>query len=62
MQPAIACGVLLRLLPRWRFVPMPVTAVTPHHDAEPAKVRVAVDALKRHFSGLPGSGGTAGPD
>jgi hypothetical protein len=28
--------------------------VTPQRDAEPAKVRVAVEALKRYFATLPG--------
>ena len=51
---ALARGALVRLLPQWRFTPMPVTAVTPQRDAEPAKVRVAVEALKHYFATLPG--------
>jgi DNA-binding transcriptional LysR family regulator len=53
--PALARGALVRLLPQWRFTPMPVAAVTPRRDGEPAKVRVAVAALKRYFAALPGS-------
>jgi DNA-binding transcriptional LysR family regulator len=52
--PSLARGALVRLLPQWRFTPMPVTAVTPRRDGEPAKVRVAVEALKRYFAMLPG--------
>jgi DNA-binding transcriptional LysR family regulator len=52
--PSLARGTLVRLLPQWRFTAMPVTAITPRRDGEPAKVRAAVDALKRYFSTLPG--------
>jgi DNA-binding transcriptional LysR family regulator len=51
---ALARGALVRVLPQWRFAPMPVTAVTPQRDGEPAKVRIAVDALKHYFARLPG--------
>lgn len=51
---ALARGALVRVLPQWRFTPMPVTAVTPQRDGEPAKVRVAVEALKHYFATLPG--------
>ncbi len=54
--PSLARGTLVRLLPQWRFTPMPVSAVTQRRGGEPAKVRVAVDALKRYFAMLPGSG------
>ncbi|MDR7271730.1 DNA-binding transcriptional LysR family regulator [Pelomonas saccharophila] len=47
-------GTLVRLLPQWRFTPLPVVAVTPRREGEPAKVRVAVEALKRYFATLPG--------
>ena len=52
--PALARGALVRLLPRWRFATMPVWVVTPRRDAaEAAKVRAAVDHLRRHFATLP---------
>ena len=54
VQPALERGVLVRLLPPWRFIPLSVTAVTPRRDGEPAKVRMAVDALVRYFSMIPG--------
>jgi DNA-binding transcriptional LysR family regulator len=47
-------GTLVHLLPQWRFTPMPVVAVTARREGEPAKVRVAVEALKRYFATLPG--------
>ena len=51
--PSLARGTLVRLLPQWRFTPMPVTAVTLRRD-EPAKVRVALAALERYFATVPG--------
>jgi DNA-binding transcriptional LysR family regulator len=51
---SLARGTLVRLLPQWRSTPMPVTIVTPQRDGEPAKVRIAVDALKHYFVALPG--------
>ncbi len=51
---ALARGTLVRVLPQWRFAAMPVWAVTPRRDeAEAAKVRVAIDYLKRYFATLP---------
>jgi DNA-binding transcriptional LysR family regulator len=52
--PSLDRGTLVRLLAHWRFTPMPVRAITPRRDGEPAKVRVAVEALKRYFATLPG--------
>jgi len=51
--PSLERGVLVRLLPQWRFAPMPVTAITPRRDGEPVKVRAALEALKRYFATLP---------
>lgn len=53
--PSLSRGALVRLLPQWRFGSMPVTAVTPQRDGEPAKVRLALEALKRYFAALPGT-------
>ena len=47
-------GTLLHLLPQWRITPLPVSAVSQRREGEPAKVRVAVEALKRYFATLPG--------
>lgn len=52
--PSLARGTLVRLLPQWRFTAMPVAAVTQRRGGEPAKVRIVLEALKRHFATLPG--------
>ena len=58
---ALARGALVRVLPHWRFAAMPVWAVTPRRDdGEAAKVRVAVDYLKRYFAALPVTAGIDG--
>jgi DNA-binding transcriptional LysR family regulator len=60
VAPALARGALVRVLSQWRFAAMPVWAVTPRRDdAEAAKVRGAVDCLRRYFAGLPTSGEAA---
>ena len=51
----LAAGRLVPVLPDWRFRPLDVWAVTPQRDAEPAKVRIAVEALHAYMSGLPGT-------
>jgi DNA-binding transcriptional LysR family regulator len=54
VAPALARGALVRVLPQWQFSSMPVWAVTPRRDeAEAAKVRGAVDWLRRYFAALP---------
>ena len=54
VAPALARGALVHVLPQWTFASMPVWAVTPRRDeAEAAKVRVAVEYLKRYFATLP---------
>src|SRR5690606_35537936 len=52
--PSLVRGTLVRVLPQWQLAPIPVAALTPRRDGEPAKVRVAVEALKRYFATLPG--------
>ncbi len=41
----LEAGRLVRLLPGWQSAAMPVHAVTPRRDAQPAKVRYALAAL-----------------
>lgn len=50
----IAAGRLVRLLPEWHLPGLDIWAVTPQRDAQPAKVRMAIAALERHFKNLPG--------
>jgi DNA-binding transcriptional LysR family regulator len=52
---AIERGALIRVLPQWQSAPLLVSAMTPRRDGDPAKVRVALDALRRHFTALPGT-------
>ncbi|UFQ98377.1 LysR family transcriptional regulator [Pseudomonas wenzhouensis] len=42
-------GELLPLLPDWRLEPIGLYLVTPRRDAQPAKVRYAMEALRRHL-------------
>ena len=53
VRPALGRGTLTRVLPRWFPIARPVTMVTPKRDGVPAKVRVAMAALERHFAMLP---------
>ncbi len=53
VRPALERGALMRVLPRWSLATRPVTMVTPKRDGVPAKVRVAMTALERHFATLP---------
>lgn len=43
----LASGALLVLLPEWQLAPVGIHIVTPRRDAQPAKVRYAIDALRR---------------
>lgn len=50
----LRAGRLLPVLPAWRHEPLPAWAVTPQRDAQPAKVRHAIDALQAHLLTQPG--------
>lgn len=56
VRDALEEGRLLRLLPRWSLPGYGIYAVTPRRDAQPAKVRVAIEALRRHLGGLSPTG------
>jgi len=51
----LAAGRLVAVLPAWSLAPLDVWAVTPQRDAQPAKVRVAIEALQRYLATLPGA-------
>ena len=51
----LADGRLVVVLPDWMQDPLDVWAVTPQRDAQPAKVRAAIDALQRYLETLPGA-------
>ncbi|MBD2838569.1 LysR family transcriptional regulator [Pseudomonas sp. JM0905a] len=46
----LASGRLLALLPEWQPTPVGLYIVTPRRDAQPAKVRYAIEALRRGLS------------
>lgn len=50
----LRAGRLVPLLPGWAPPPMPIWAVTPQRDGQPAKVRHAADALGDYLRTLPG--------
>jgi DNA-binding transcriptional LysR family regulator len=50
----LAAGRLVPVLPAWTLPALDVWAVTPQRDAQPAKVRHAIDALQRYLLQLPG--------
>jgi DNA-binding transcriptional LysR family regulator len=51
----LRAGRLVQLLPGWTMEPLDVWAVTPQRDAQPAKVRVAIEALQAYLAELPGA-------
>jgi DNA-binding transcriptional LysR family regulator len=48
-------GRLVPVLPDWRVQSYPIWVVTPQRDAQPAKVRHAIDALQNYLRGVPGA-------
>ncbi|MDX1724973.1 MAG: LysR family transcriptional regulator [Pseudomonas sp.] len=48
----LARGELLNLLPDWRPESIGLYIVTPRRDAQPAKVRYAIEALRQHLQAL----------
>jgi DNA-binding transcriptional LysR family regulator len=51
---ALRQGKLARVLPAWRLPEIPVWAVTPQRENQPAKVRHAIAALQAYFATAPG--------
>ena len=54
VRPALEKGALVRVLPHYRQPSYPLTMLTPSRESEPAKVIVALAAIKRHFSSVHG--------
>lgn len=52
---ALRAGTVVAVLPQWRPAPLPMYAVTPRRDSQPAKVRHAIAALQDYLAGLAGS-------
>ncbi|MFN5048993.1 LysR family transcriptional regulator [Roseateles sp.] len=53
IEESLQLGRLLRVMPAWQPPPLPVWALSPQRDAQPAKVRHAIEALRQHFAALP---------
>ena len=51
----LAEGRLLRVLPQWRLPALGIFVVTPRRDAQPAKVRYAIEALRQRMQQKAGS-------
>jgi DNA-binding transcriptional LysR family regulator len=51
----LQAGRLQRVLPQWSMAPIPVFAVTPQRENQPAKVRHAIAALQAYLSAVPGT-------
>jgi DNA-binding transcriptional LysR family regulator len=49
---ASQAGRLLPLMPGLRLPPLPIYALTPQRDAQPAKVRYAIQALQQHLAAV----------
>ncbi len=48
-------GRMVPVLAGWQLPALPVWAVTPQRDAQPAKVRHAIEALRTYLLGVPGA-------
>ncbi len=48
-------GQLVHVLPEWRLPDIPVWAVTPQRDTQPAHVRHAIEAMRIYFASAPGT-------
>ncbi|MEC5385717.1 LysR family transcriptional regulator [Uliginosibacterium sp. H3] len=48
-------GRLVAVLPEWHSRTFPIWAVTPQRDAQPAKVRHAIEALQSYLRSVPGA-------
>jgi DNA-binding transcriptional LysR family regulator len=57
VAPLLDSGALLRLLPGWEVPALPVWAVTPHRQSQPAKVKQAIALLQAHLARVPGGSG-----
>lgn len=62
VAPLLDSGALQRLLPDWEVPPLPVWAVTPHRQTQPAKVKQAISLLQAHLARVPGGSGEEAQD
>lgn len=52
VEDSLKAGRLVPLLTHWRPPPLGMYALAPQRDAQPAKVRFAIDALRRAMAGV----------
>jgi LysR family transcriptional regulator, transcriptional activator for aaeXAB operon len=52
VEDSLKAGRLVPLLTHWRPPPLGMYALTPQRDTQPAKVRFAIDALRRAMAGV----------
>lgn len=52
VRPAVEAGRLVRLLPDWNMGHLDLWAVTPQRDAQPAKVRQAIEELQAYLDSV----------
>ncbi len=50
----LRAGRVVPVLPDWSLEPIPMLAVTPQRDGQPAKVRHAIEALRAYLRTVPG--------
>jgi DNA-binding transcriptional LysR family regulator len=53
-SPLVASGDLVRVLPEWTNRSFGIWALTPQRDAQPSKVKHAIEALQSYLLGAPG--------
>jgi DNA-binding transcriptional LysR family regulator len=62
VAPLVALGQLVRLLPDWSVRALDIWALTPQREAQPAKVRLAIQAIKAYLDeAREAKSATAGP-
>lgn len=54
VQADLDAGRLVELLPQWRPGALTAYAVTPHRERQPARVRLAIGAIRSHLAGVAG--------
>jgi len=55
VEDELRSGRLVVVLPDWQIPGIASWAVTPQRDAQPAKVRYAIEAMQTYLLGMPGS-------
>ena len=51
--PLVEAGLAVAVLPEWSMAPMGVYALTVQRDSQPAKVRLAIAAIREYLDNMP---------